>query len=105
MSRYSLKPRPEHSDIFEVAVGWDPGFDTFFVQVFGVVDEDQHSDMRCWHGERPGQIATVDELAALAAPYTEIPLELARRLANEQLALDAKRPRRLSRFILQLLNG
>ena len=38
MSRYSLKPLPHQDDLFEVALGWDPGLDTFFVTVFAASD-------------------------------------------------------------------
>jgi len=31
MSRYSLKPLPRRSDLYEVAVGWDPALETYFV--------------------------------------------------------------------------
>ena len=48
MSRYSLKPLPEHSGIFEVAVGWDPGLGTFFAIVFGVPSADRDPDVRHW---------------------------------------------------------
>jgi len=34
MSRYSLRPLPHRSDVFEVAVGWDAGLSTYFVTVF-----------------------------------------------------------------------
>lgn len=36
MSRYSLKSLAERADVFEVAIGWDPGLGTYFAIVFGV---------------------------------------------------------------------
>ncbi|MFC0589689.1 hypothetical protein ACFFF7_09715 [Novosphingobium aquiterrae] len=104
MSRYSLKPLPEHSDIFEVAVGWDPGLGTFFVMVFGVPDAARDPIVRYWYGGQPNHLVTVEELQNVAAPYAEIPAELARQLANDQRDSEVYVSRRLSRFISQLLN-
>jgi hypothetical protein len=104
MSRYSLKPLPEHSDIFEVAVGWDSGLGTFFVMVFGVPNAGCDPDVRYWQGGQPNQIVTVEELRVGVTPYAELPTELARRLANDQRASNMDPSRRLSRFISQLLN-
>ena len=105
MSRYSLKPLPENSDIFEVAVGWDPGLGTFFVMVFGVTDAGRDPDVRYWRGGQLSQIATVEELQDVVASFAEIPLELARRLANDQRDQPAIPPRRLSWLISGLLGN
>lgn len=104
MSRYSLKPLPEHSDIFEVAVGWDPGLGTFFVMVFGVADAGRDPDVRYWQGRRPGQIATINELQDTVASYADIPPVLVGRLVNDQRDPNTSPPQRLSRLISQLLN-
>ncbi len=103
MSRYSLKPLPHRSDIFEVAVGWDPGLDTFFVMVFGVVEADHDPEVLHWLGGQPRQIATVEELEAEISPYAELPMELGRHLRNDQRDGDAGPSQRLSRFISKLL--
>jgi hypothetical protein len=53
MSRYSLKPYPHRTDVFEVAVGWDAHFVTYFAIVFagpesagelgsGLIDQSQN---------------------------------------------------------------
>ena len=68
MSRYSLKPLPERSAIFEVAVGWDPGLGTFIVMVFGVAEVGRNPDLWLWHGGQPNQITMVEELHGVAAP-------------------------------------
>lgn len=103
MSRYSLRPLPHRADLFEVAVGWDPGLGTFFVMVFGVAEAGRDPDVRHWQGGRPGQIAKVEELRDAVAPYAEIPLELAGRLANDQRQERANPSQRISRFISRLL--
>lgn len=103
MSRYSLKPLPEHSDIFEVAVGWDPGLGTFFVTVFGVVEAGHDPEVLHWLGGQPRQIATVEDLEAEVSPYAELPMELGRHLRNDQRDGDAGPSQRLSRFISKLL--
>lgn len=104
MSRYSLKPLPGRSDIFEVAVGWDPGLGTFFVLVLGVADAGRDPDVRYWHGGQPNQIVTVEDLQAALSPYAELPVELASRLANDQGLERACLSQRLSQFISSLLN-
>ena len=103
MSRYSLKPLPEHSGIFEVAVGWDPGLGTFFAIVFGVPSADRDPDVRHWLGGQPRQIVTIEELQAAVSPYAELPMELAKRLSIDQRDGDAGPSRRLSRLISRLL--
>jgi len=103
MSRYSLKPLPEHSDIFEVAVGWDPGLGTFFVVVFGVAGAGCETDVRHWLGGQPRQIVTVEELRAEVSPYAELPMELVSRLSGDQRNGGANPSQRLSRFISRLL--
>ena len=86
MSRYSLKPLPEHADLFEVALGWDAGLGTYFLTLFGAPDQDRETDIRLWRGTRTREIASPAELIALAAPYAEIPDNLAARLVLDQLA-------------------
>ncbi len=84
MSRYSLKPLPEYSDIFEVAVGWDPGLDTYFVQVFGTPDASSEPDVRLWRGTSFQEIETVRELLAIAGDFAEISGELSGRLTSDR---------------------
>ena len=103
MSRYSLRPLPPHSDIFEVAVGWDPGLGTFFVMVFGVAETGHDPQVLHWLGGQPRQIVTVEELQAEVLPYAELPMELGRCLRNDQLDGGAGPSQRLSRFISRLL--
>jgi hypothetical protein len=103
MSRYSLRPLPQHSDIFEVAVGWDQGWGTFFVMVFGVPNAGRDPDVRYWRGGQPNQIVTVEDLQVAVSPYAELPVELASRLANDQGHERASPSQRLSRFISKLL--
>lgn len=103
MSRYSLKPLPQHSDIFEVAVGWDPGLGTFFMIVFGVADAGRDPGLRHWRGGQPRQIVTVEELQAEVLPYAELPMKLMSRLRDDQRNGGANPSQRLSRFISRLL--
>lgn len=67
MSRYSLKPLPHCADLFEVAVGWDPGLETFFVMVFGLADAGCDPEVLHWLGGQPSQIVTVEELRGAVA--------------------------------------
>ena len=104
MRRYSLKPHPKHSDIFEVAVGWDVGLSSFFVMVFGVADAGRDPDLWHWRGGQPRQIASVEALQTEVLPYAELPVELVSRLKGDQRNGGANPSRRLSRFISHLLN-
>lgn len=103
MSRYSLKPLPERSDIFEVAVGWDPGLGTFFVMVFGVAHAGRDPDVRHWRGGQPRQIVTLEELQAEVLPYAELPMELVSRLKCDQRNCGANPAQGFSRLISELL--
>lgn len=105
MSRYSLKPLPHRSDIFEVAVGWDPGLGTFFVVVFGVVEAGHDPEVLHWLGGQPRQIGTVEKLQAEASPYAELPIELVSRLSDDQRNVSASPPQRLSRFVSRLIEA
>ena len=104
MSRYSLKPLPERSDIFEVAVGWDAGLGTFFVMAFGFAETGYDPDVRHWLGGQPRQIVTIEELQAEVLPYAELPMGLVSRLRCDQRNGGANPSQRLSRFISSLLN-
>lgn len=98
-----MKPLAQHSDIFEVAVGWDPALETFFVMVFGVADAGGDPDVRHWRGGQPRQVVTVEELQAEVSPYAELPMELVSRLRGDQRNEGANLSQRLSRFISRLL--
>ena len=104
MSRYSLKPLSHRLDVFEVAVGWDPGLGTFFVMVFGVVEAGHDPEVLYRLGGQPRQIVTVEELQAEVSPYAELPMKLVSRLRGDQCNGGPSPSRRLSRFISQLLN-
>ena len=103
MSRYSLKPLPERSDIFEVAVGWDAGLGTFFVMAFGFAETGYDPEVLHWLGGQPRQIVTVEELQAAVLPYAELPMELMTQLRDDQRNGGANPSQRLSRFISKLL--
>jgi len=105
MSRYSLKPLPEHSHIFEVAVGWDPGLGTFFVMVFGVADTGSDLDVRYWQGGKPNEIQTLQKLQNIVEPFGEITPELAQLLEADQHDRSANHSRQLSQFTAMLLGN
>ncbi len=103
MSRYSLKPLPEHADLFEVALGWDAGLGTYFLTLFGAPDQDRETDIRLWRGTRTREIASPAELIALATPYAEIPGDLAASLVLDQLASPYDPDRSVSRLLRHFL--
>lgn len=88
MSRYSLKPLPHRSDLFEVAAGWDAGLGTFFIILFGTPDAEAEPDVRIWRGSAPRELIHAAEIVTIAARYAEVPDDLA-----SQLELDRQKSR------------
>lgn len=82
MSRYSLKPLPQHSEVFEVAVGWDGGLDTYFVIVFGVPDRDFELEVRHWRGAYLRDVPTFSEFLMATRRYAVIPNEVSAQLGE-----------------------
>lgn len=102
MSRYSLRPLPERADLFEVALGWDPGLGTYFVMVFGAPDETCEPGIRLWRGTSPREIGTPAELIAIAAEHAEIPEDFARQLEIDRLQSPHNPDRPASRLLEEL---
>jgi hypothetical protein len=86
MSRYSLRPLAGHADLFEVALGWDPGLGTFFVTLFGTPDPHCEPAVHLWRGTRPREITQASDIVAIAARFAEVPEDLARQLELDRLA-------------------
>jgi hypothetical protein len=103
MSRYSLRPLADHADLFEIALGWDPGLGTFFVMVFGTLDLDREPAIRLWRGTAPREIGSPAELIALAATYAEVPEGLARQLEVDRLQSPHNPDRPVSRLLQEIL--
>ena len=103
MSRYSLRPLAEHADLFEVALGWDPGLGTFFVMVFGTPDRDREPDIRLWCGTSPREIVAASEIVAIAGDYAEIPEDLTLQLDIDRLASPHNPDRPVSKLLEALL--
>jgi hypothetical protein len=104
MSRYSLRPLAEHADLFEIALGWDPGLGTYFVTVFGPPDRDREPDIRLWRGTNPREIAAASAIIAIAAEYAEIPDGLTRQLDIDRLT-NPHNPDRPASKLLEALLG
>jgi hypothetical protein len=104
MSRYSLKPLAQHSDIFEVAVGWDPALDTFFVMVFGTLDDAREPALHMWRGTAFQEISTTVELLGIASDFAEIPPTLASELAADKLRIPHRTGRPISKLIARLFS-
>lgn len=80
MGRYSLKPLPHRGDLFEVAVGWDPGLGTYFAIVFGAPEIARDPEVLLWRGRTFGEIYAVEELLDIAREFAEMDPELRCRL-------------------------
>ena len=105
MSRYSLKPLAHHVDLFEVALGWDPGLDTFFVTVFAACDGTPDPDVRLWRGTTFREIPTAAALLAIVRDYAEVPEGLASRLEIDRLRNPHDPTRPISPLIAGLLGA
>lgn len=80
MTRYSLRPLPELTHIYEVAIGWDPNLATFFVAIFGPPDEDHDPVLLRWIGATYGEIEEPQPAITFARRVAEVPCFLHRRL-------------------------
>lgn len=86
MSRYSLKPLPHRSDVFEVAVGWDPSLSTYFAIVFGIPETACEPEVLLWRGRTLGEIHGVAELLDIVREFAELVGELRGRLEIDRNA-------------------
>ena len=103
MSRYSLRPLGAHTDLFEIALGWDTGLGTYFVTVFGTPDRNCEPDIRLWRGTSPREIGAPCVIITIAAAHAEIPEGLARQLEIDRLACPHNPDRPASRLHEELL--
>jgi hypothetical protein len=101
LSRYNLNARTDGN--LEVVVGWDASLSTFFAHVLYPgreydptlnVDEEEFEDkFVLMVGNRLGEISSVDELAKILSPYTDIPYNV-----RKQLNIDSVQPYQRSAF-------
>lgn len=86
MSRYEIHGIDPHH---QVALGWDPPLQTYFLQVFD--DRVENEDEQCvlWLGADPGVHLTAADLFAAVVPYANLSHDIVRRL----LADHASDPR------------
>jgi len=103
MSRYSLKPLPHRADLFEVAVGWDPGLDTYFIIAFGVPEVLREPAILLSRGTSLRDITSTDVLLDIARTFAEIPDELAAKLHFDRLAAPHILEATFSRLLAELL--
>lgn len=86
MTRYCLKPLPEHTHIYEVSIGWDPSLATFFAAVFGQPDDFDDPVILRAIGTSYKEIDHPATVITLARQLAEMPNDIFR-----TLSLDAKR--------------
>lgn len=103
MSRYSLKPLSHCSDVFEVAVGWDAGFDTYFIMAFGVPEAPREPAILLWRGTSLRDITSTDVLLAIARTFAEIPDDLAAKLLFDRLASPHNPEAPISRLLADMM--
>ena len=103
MSRYLLKPLQQHSEVFEVAVGWDGGLDTYFIMAFGVPDATHEPAILLWRGRTLRDITSTDVLLAIARTFAEIPDALPAKLDFDRLAAPHNPEAPISRLLAELL--
>ena len=103
MSRYSLKPLPHRSDVFEIAVGWDDGLVTYFIIAFGVPEARREPAILLWRGTSLRDITSTGVLLAIARTFAEIPDDLAAKLHFDRLAAPHNPETSISRLLAELL--
>ena len=103
MTRYSLKPLPRRSDLYEVAVGWDPALETYFLVVFGAPIHGLEPEVRHWSGGRPRQISNVEDLRQEVKDYATLEPKVISQLQADQTMRLAETPWRMSKIVLRLL--
>ena len=69
MSRYIL---PTEHTTLEVVLGWDPGLDTYFSQVFDLTAPDDADNCLWWVGTTPHAICTVHDLQERLSTYVGV---------------------------------
>ena len=75
-----MKPLPHRSDVFEVAVGWDPGLSTYFAIVFGAPETACEPEVLLWRGRTFCDVVEVAELLDIVLEIAEVAPELRCRL-------------------------
>ena len=86
MSRYSLRPHRYLPQLFEVAIGWDPSFATYFACAYGQPDDNGDPVIIRHIGLGWRDVEHPEAVIAFARPLARIPSDIFRRLT-----LDARR--------------
>lgn len=84
MTRYSLRPLPELTHVYEVAVGWDQAMATYFVAIFGPPDEQGDPTLLRWMGSTFGEAQHPQAAITYARRVAEVPYDLYRRLLRDR---------------------
>jgi hypothetical protein len=79
MSRYTFEGNRAE---LTIVVGWDNPLGSYFAQVWDGGGHEER-DLRLWVGAGPDLVSTTAALAALVAPYGEIPSEILAKLEND----------------------
>ena len=98
-----MRPLSEHSDIYEVAVGWDADLDTYFVIVFGMPDCDFELAVRYWRGAHLRDVPNFSELLTVTRRCAAIPNEISAQLGEAPKLYQHNRALPLRDFILGFL--
>jgi hypothetical protein len=65
------------SERFEIFVGWSPGTQTFFAQVWPADGQTDHDGPLLWVGLTHDEIRSLEVLRTYLRPYTTIPDDIA----------------------------
>ncbi len=84
MTRYSLRPLPELTHVYEVAIGWDQAMATYFVAIFGPPDEQGDPVLLRWMGATFGEAQHPQDAVTYARRVAEVPCDLYRRLRRDR---------------------
>lgn len=81
MSRYSLRPLHYLPELFEVAIGWDPGLATYFAAVYGPPDHTGDPEILRAIGMKWREAPNPETAIAFVRPVAQIPYDIFRRLS------------------------
>lgn len=95
MSRHYISTAPD-----EIVVGWDPPLQTYFLQISGPAKSEEEDELVLWLGASPGELPTVESLAAALAPYAPLPKELAWKLEEDKA--ESPLPSELQKFVIEM---
>ncbi len=90
MSRYTLEPRADNSDIDHGVIGWDRPLETFFAQVFPKASPEENAIV--WVGTDFRELRTPEAAIKAIEPYMSVPEHIRGQLLSDFADQPARHP-------------